>query len=333
MNPAPVDATILSEDLHLPPDADGVRLHLRRKVSASAEGAAGRRVVLFVHGATFSGVVAFDTPLPGGSWLDYAARHGCEAYALDIRGYGLSRPAARRSRQPYARTSDAIADLGAAVDFVLERTGVERVDLVGWSWGTAICGGYAGAHKGKVRHLVMFAPLWTFQQPAWAGLVWWATLGPLYSAGLEGFRTVTLADARRRWFQGLDERTARALCPPEALQTWWDHAMSVEASTSRPASCVTAPAGVLADLMEFWAAGSPTYDPADIAVPTLAVVGEWDADTPLYMAQQVFARLTSAPYKRLEVLGRGSHSMSLEINRFDLYGRVQQFLDASFESS
>jgi hypothetical protein len=45
------------------------------------------------------------------------------------------------------------------------------------------------------------------------------------------------------------------------------------------------------------------------------------------MAQELFSRLTAAPYKRLEILGRGTHSISLEVNRFDLYQRVGLFLN------
>ncbi len=332
MSPEPDDPAIVREDLYLPANAEGVRLHLRRKFAGREDGGE-RPVVLFVHGATFSGVVAFDTPLAGGSWLDHVAGLGYDAYAIDIRGYGLSRPATRRHRKPYARTGDAIADVAAAVDFILARTGADQVDLVGWSWGTAICGGYASTHPRQVRKLVMFAPLWTIQQPAWAGMMWWATLGPLYSTSLAGFRSVSLSEARRRWYRGLDQRTAQALFPQEALQLWWAHAMTVEDASSRPATAVTAPAGVLADLMECWAVGAPTYDPGGITAPTLVILGEWDADTPAYMAQQVFERLSSAPYKRLEVLGRGTHSMLLELNRFDLYDRVRQFLESTIESS
>ncbi len=92
------------------------------------------------------------------------------------------------------------------------------------------------------------------------------------------------------------------------------------------------PTGVVADLLEYWAAGVPTYDPARITVPVMLILGEWDVDTPPEMAQELFSRLTAAPYKRLEVLGRGTHSMSLEANRFDLYQRVGLFLSTPIPS-
>jgi pimeloyl-ACP methyl ester carboxylesterase len=83
---------------------------------------------------------------------------------------------------------------------------------------------------------------------------------------------------------------------------------------------------VLADLAEYWAAGIPTYEPESIRVPVLTILGEWDVDTPLRMARELFERLTAAPYKRLELLGEGTHSMCLEANRFELYRQVEHFL-------
>ena len=56
-----------------------------------------------------------------------------------------------------------------------------------------------------------------------------------------------------------------------------------------------APNGSVADGREYWAAGKPFYDPAKITAPTLLVLGEWDQDTPPYMANALFPLLTAAP--------------------------------------
>ena len=97
MNKAVSPVPILGEDIFLSSSPPDVQIHLRRKCLASRPALGEASPVLFVHGATFSGMSAFDAPLPGGSWLDFAARHGWDAYALDVRGYGLSsRPTARQ---------------------------------------------------------------------------------------------------------------------------------------------------------------------------------------------------------------------------------------------
>ena len=84
---------------------------------------------------------------------------------------------------------------------------------------------------------------------------------------------------------------------------------------------------VLKDIAEFLGKGIPPYNPSDIRVPTLLIVAEWDQDTPLYMAQEVFSRLVNTPYKREVVLAQGTHAIVVEKNRMELIKEVQRFLD------
>lgn len=335
-------SSLICEDFYLPSEPANVQIHLRRKCLSPEMHRSNRAVTVFVHGATFSGVSAFDAPLRGGSWLDFAATHDHDAYAIDIRGYGLSsRPSinaeAGWTDRPHARTSEAILDLSAAIDFVLARTGAESVNLVGWSWGTAICGGYTSMNNAKVRRLVAYAPLWTMQPSlgtelplSIAAKMWMSALGPLFASTLSSHRKVTFDDARRRWFRGVDASTAEVLCPEDEVKAWWAHALTTDpVGASQMPPVLRAPNGVLADLAEYWAVGIPTYEPKSIKVPVLLILGEWDVDTPPGMAGELFRRLTEAPYKRLEVLGNGTHSMCLEVSRFELYRRVEHFLSAS----
>jgi esterase/lipase len=88
-----------------------------------------------------------------------------------------------------------------------------------------------------------------------------------------------------------------------------------------------APNGVVQDGREYWSAGKPLYNPADIRVPTLLILAEWDADTPLYMAQTLFPQLVNAEPKRLVIIGAGTHSIIMEKNRMQLFREVQMFLD------
>ena len=66
------------------------------------------------------------------------------------------------------------------------------------------------------------------------------------------------------------------------------------------------------DSQRYWSAGKAYYDPSNITVPTLLILAEWDADTPPYMAQAVFAKLTNTPRKRLVMIGEGTHGVALE---------------------
>ena len=90
---------------------------------------------------------------------------------------------------------------------------------------------------------------------------------------------------------------------------------------------VRAPNGVIEDSRNYWSAGKAYYDPAAITVPVLLVHAEWDADTPAYMSQALFPRLTNAPWKRYVVIGEGTHTVVMEKNRMQLFREVQLFLD------
>ena len=64
-----------------------------------------------------------------------------------------------------------------------------------------------------------------------------------------------------------------------------------------------------------------------VVVPVLVAVGEWDNDTPPYMAQELFPHLTNAAWKRLSVLSGGTHAIMMEANRMLLFRSVLQFLE------
>ncbi|MGC5124312.1 alpha/beta fold hydrolase, partial [Escherichia coli] len=73
--------------------------------------------------------------------MDYLAGLGFDVYCVDLPGYGLSgRPAAMDAppadNPPLMRTPDAAKVVGQVVDFIRKRRNVEKIDLMGWSWGT-----------------------------------------------------------------------------------------------------------------------------------------------------------------------------------------------------
>jgi hypothetical protein len=56
------------------------------------------------------------------------------------------------------------------------------------------------------------------------------------------------------------------------------------------------------------------------------VHGEWDRDTPRYMAQTLFPLITNAPWKRYTEIGEGTHTVMMEKNRRQLFTVVEDFL-------
>jgi pimeloyl-ACP methyl ester carboxylesterase len=256
--------------------------------------------------------------------MDYIARHGYDVYLLDVRGYGKStRPAAMSqppaSNPPIATTEEAAADVAAVVEFVRKRRGVDKVNLLGWSWGTAIMAFYTERNNDKVHKLALYAPLHVRKS---ASLVQ-AGPGPVGA-----YRTVSLDSAKQRWLTGVAPDKAAALIPAGWFETWAKANLEADPEgAKRTPPVIRAPNGVIADSQKFWANGKSIYEPANIRVPTLLIKGEWDVDTPAYMAQAVFEQLKNAPYKRYVEIGEGTHTVMMERNRMQLFREVQTFLD------
>jgi pimeloyl-ACP methyl ester carboxylesterase len=219
------------------------------------------------------------------------------------------------ANEPIVRTPVAVSDVGAAVDFVLRRRGAEKLNLLGWSWGTTLMGSYTARNNDKVNKLVLYAPQWLRTQGA-----------SLADSGgkLGAYRTVSRDAAKARWLNGVPEAKQAELIPPGWFDAWADATFAGEAT-------LRAPNGTLADARDFWAAGKPVYDPAAIRVPTFLAHAEWDADLPSTMLYAYFARLTGAPYKRYVEIGEGTHTILMEKNRMQLFQAVQQFLDEKLE--
>lgn len=321
---AAADGPKIETESYLIPAADpGIELFIRNKHPAGVTSFAADRILLFVHGATYPAETTFDLPLAGLSMMDYLAQHGFDVYLVDVRGYGRStrppemdQPAA--DNKPIVDTAVAIRDVDAAVNHILQRRGVAKIDLMGWSWGTVIMGMYTTQHNDQVNRLVLYAPAWIFTTPPAIG-----GNGPLGA-----YRTVTQEAAKQRWLRGVPESKKADLIPDGWFEQWAAATWATDpVGAKQTPPVLRAPNGVLEDFAKYWIAGKPQYDPADIHVPTLIIHAEWDADLPSGQAQGYFARLTNVPYKRFIEIGEGTHTVIMEKNRMQFFREVVHFLE------
>src|SRR5262245_12088279 len=199
----------LEVESYLIPSADpGIQLYIRNKHAAGVTSFPAERILLYVHGATYPAETAFDLPLNGLSMMDYVAQQGFDVYLVDVRGYGgstrppeMDKPAAENG--PIVDTPVAVRDVGTAVSHILQKRGVAKINLMGWSWGTAIMGMYTTGHNERVNRLVLYAPLWLFStRPLIGG-----------SGPLGAYRTVTKDEAKQRWLSGVPENKKAELIP------------------------------------------------------------------------------------------------------------------------
>ena len=322
---------LTTESYMIPSGDAGIELYVRNKRPSGTRSFPPEKILLYVHGATYPSETAFDLPIEGASMMDLIAACGYDVYLVDIRGYGAStRPpemnAPPAENAPTVTTEVAVRDFGSAVEHILRRREVSKINLMGWSWGTAIAGKYTSENNAKVNRLVLFAPVWLFRKDAIIAPAPNAT--GTAAASLGAYRLISKEVARGRWLEGVPEDKKADLIPPGVFDAWIEATWATDPEASKHSPpMLRAPNGVIADVLTYWAAGKAHYDPGKIAVPTFLIHAEWDFDLPSYQAQAYFAELTNAPYKRFVEIGEGTHTVMLEKNRMQFFRQIMGFLD------
>jgi pimeloyl-ACP methyl ester carboxylesterase len=314
---------IVEQEFMIPASDPGIQLYVREKHLKGLTKFPSNKVLLFVHGSTYAAETTFDLELNGMSWMDYIARDGYDVYLVDLRNYGKSTRTPEMfepvdKNPPIVRTATAVKDVSTAVDFVLKRTGVSKLDLMGWSWGTTIMGSYTSQHNEKVNKLVLDAPQWLRNGPSKTD----------QGGKLGAYRVISMASAKARWLDGVAPDQQATLIPPGWYETWEKATLADDPiAVKKGTPFLYEPSGTTADSREYWASGKPVYDPSQIRVPVLAVHANWDADLPSYMLPAYLAQLTNAPYARYVEIAEGTHTLMLEKNRMQMFTAVQQFLN------
>ena len=278
-------------------DGKPLKLYVRGKIASDADPAALARsgkVVLLAHGAGTPGSVAFDLQVADGSattysLMDFLASRGFDVFAVDYQNYGRSD---QHACGLCVTTQAAARDVDAVVEYIRKLRGVDKVNLVGWSWGTTVTGLYTMQHANKVKRLVMYAP------PVWSE--------PRDKAPTEQFRTVTADNSR-----GLFEPTAS---DPAAIEAW------VRAVNQWGPK---APNGVILDLRT----KMPITDPKKIAAPTMIIIGDLDRQTPINQPNLpgYFASLPNTD-KQLIIIPGAGHALTVQKPRLRFYEEVAKWL-------
>jgi pimeloyl-ACP methyl ester carboxylesterase len=313
---------IVVESYLIPSGDEGIQLYIRNKRLGAVTFFSADRTVLYVHGSTQASETTFDLALDGKSWMNYLADHGWDVWLMDVRGYGgstkppeIERPAA--DSPPIAPHVVAMRDVRTAVEHILAKRSVSRVNLIGWSRGAALVGSYASENPQKVQRVVLYAPGWV-RTSAPAG----------YSASIPAYQTWTTDEARARLQAGVPAEKQAALLPSSWRDAWAAAALATDPiGAAQTPPVVRSPARTVQDGRDYWSAGKPLYDPSRIVAPTLIVTAEWDEVSSPALGRAVFAKLSSASAKRYVEIGEASHLVILERNRLQLFREVQLFLD------
>lgn len=317
--------SIIQLDVH---DPDGIRLGMIKKTHARP----ALPPVLLIHGATF-GAALFDLPIAGYSLMTELSGAGRNVYALDIRGYGYSlngkvmnsRPL---ENPPFARLSDAVKDIGEAVQFILQAEQKSALDLIGFSWGTVTGAAYAAAHPSKISRLVLYAPLYAEVNHDWLNLISDPTDKTRVRPDLGAFRRITQSYIADRWDKDLGVQNVGdyrdSSLPKVIFETF--AALDEDQSLFSPPA-FRSPTGALADLVSVFN-GLPLYEPEKLTMPTFLVRGSMDTTSTNTDARRLFDQLSSAQ-KEYCIVPSGSHFLCVEKSRLGLYNHLNRFLGAS----
>jgi pimeloyl-ACP methyl ester carboxylesterase len=281
-------------------EQNGVRIYVWEKYS---ETASGKRAVVLAHGSATAGRESFDLEVEGKptySLMDFLAKEGFDVFALDTRGFG-------RSTHPegHISTKDAADDLAAVVDYVLKIRNLQKVDLLGWSWGTQYAGMYLMSEpQQKIGRYVSFSQMHQDSPDL-------ARRRPR----AELFRkNPYLSVPEAGWKPRFYSMTPSELNDPAVVNAYAKVAAKIELKSN------TGPQLDMVTIM-------PMVNPRLINVPVLIIHGQYDDVADLDGLLPFFRQLPN-PYKRYVVLPNAGHMIHLQKDHRLFQHEVAAFLKA-----
>lgn len=281
--------------------------------------AARRRTMLYVHGGTFPSALSIAHRFDGRSWRDELCDAGFHVWGLDFHGFGASDPYPEfadpaEAYSPLGRAAECSRQLEAAVRFICRQQAVARVSLVAHSWGSIVCGEFAGRCPQLVERMVWFGPIARRDAKG-------------ERQRLQAWRLISLKDQWDRFVGDVPAGEASVLSK-QHFEEWGERYLDTEpGSRTRSPAAVKVPGGAFQDIYDAFA-GELAYDPALVRAPVAIIRGEWDSLCTDTDARWLFDALRNSPLRRDVKIARATHLMHLEENRLALYRETECFLAA-----
>lgn len=273
--------------------------------------------VVFLHGSSFPTQLSFDFKFNNESWMDNLAENGFDVYALDFLGYGESdrypEMEIEKSSKTVGRAEEVYKDVDKAVDYILKKTGKDKIFLIGHSWGGSVAALYASLYPNKIDKLVLFATITERKMETDREII----IGS-YNALTPQQRIDSMLD--------LTPKGNIPQLEKDIIETWgplWKN--SDPLSRKYNTDFVRFPSGPSQDVEDLLH-NKVYYNPKKIKASTLIIRGEWDSYPNNNDAYNLFTSLENAASKKYVVIEKGTHVMHLEKSRFKLYDEVLHFL-------
>jgi pimeloyl-ACP methyl ester carboxylesterase len=304
------------QHFRIPSPQAGLRLFLRYLAPTSPPPDKG--ILLYVHGATFPSALSVAHRFDGRSWRDELCAAGFHVWGLDFQGFGGSDRYPEMSEDPDNKPALGCAkhadlQIEQAVRFIIAFHDTQRISLIAHSWGTIPTGSFAGRCPELVDRIVFFAPISK------------RSGDPKIIPTLPAWRLVTAQAQWDRFIEDVPSNESSVLSRRH-FNEWAElYLRTDQESRFRQPASVKVPCGPAQDIEAAWH-GHLGYDPAAVLAPVAIVRGEWDHLVDDLDAASLFAALSSSSNKRDIKIGRSTHLMHLEQNRYALYREAETFL-------
>jgi len=276
-----------------------IRLFLWRK--APAAGAAPKGTILFVHGSSMASQPTFDLQVPGrpdSSVMEWFATRGYDTWCLDNEGYGRS----DKQRPINFDISNGADDLEAASSYVLKNSTSGKLFVYGISSGALKAGLFAQRHPQRVARLALDAFVWTGEGSP--------TLAERKKR-LPEFQAKNRRPIDRAFVQSIFARDHPGTADDATISAFADAILALDDSV---------PTGTYVDMCS----KLPLVDPAQLAVPTLIMRGQWDGIAGVDDLVEFFKRLPN-PDKQFCVMPGISHASFQQKNYLMVYHILHAF--------
>jgi pimeloyl-ACP methyl ester carboxylesterase len=328
------EAKTVKQDYFIDAVDPGIKLFVRSKMAEGQSQFSNDNIVLFVHGATYPSTPDFDLQYKDYSWADWMVEKGYVVYMFDKRNYGFStrekamdEPAT--SNKPVSRSYLVIRDIGAVVDHIRKKHNVNKVSLIGWSWGAMTAGYYTSLNSEKVKSLVMYAPAYAF------GLH--TNLGPgsglqnkrkpyEFNYGMGAYRLGSKTANDGRWDGEIPVADKNSFREEGVRDAFALEALKTDPTTeSRTPPALRAPNGVMEDTF-MQATGRSIWNASSIYVPTLVIAGEFDTWSYSEDREGLMRDLSNAPVKKSVLIRNATHFVLFEKPRHEFFNEIANFL-------
>jgi pimeloyl-ACP methyl ester carboxylesterase len=261
-------------------------------------------------------------------------KRGYVVYMGDYRNYGYStrekamdEPAAKN--QPVTRSYLALRDIEAMVNHIKAQRGVKKVTLIGWSWGAMMAGYYASLHGENVHKIVLYAPLYNFNDHT--------NLGPgsalqnkrkphEFNFALGAYRLASEAANTGRWNGEIPVENKDEYRDPAVPVEFWKECMATDpTSNSRNPASLRAPNGVREDSF-YQATGRALWSASSIYAPTQVIAGSFDTWSFPEDREGLMRDLVHASPKQSVLIPDATHFVLFEKHRQQFFEAIYKFL-------